>query len=68
MLMSEPERVGGSIDTFLNQVHRHSVPKTVDSDALVFERRTCLTCRTTVFVQDVLNAVNSEPPSASIGE
>jgi hypothetical protein len=40
----------------------------MDSDALVFERRTCLASRETMFVQNVLNAVNAESPSASIWE
>jgi hypothetical protein len=68
MLMSEPERDGGSIDAFLNQVHCHSMPQPVDSNALLFKRRTYLASRTTMFAQDVLNAVNGESPSSSVAE
>src|SRR5437762_9921577 len=68
MLMSEPERYSRSLDAFLNQVHRHSMSQSVDSDTILFKRWTHLASRTTMFIQDVLNAVNGESPSTSVGK
>jgi hypothetical protein len=68
MLMSKPERYSRSLDTFLNQVHRHSMPQPVDSNTVLFKRWTHLASRTTMFVQDVLNSVDGESPSSSVGK
>jgi hypothetical protein len=58
--MSEPQRDDGTINAALQQVHRGAVSQDVWSDALGFQRRTVLACRSHMLGEHVLNSVPAQ--------